>query len=139
MYGFLTLQNGVPIGYVLASALFGSSEIAYNVFETYRGGRSARVYGRVLAMVRALFGADTFTIDPYQLGHENEEAMRSGAWWFYQKLGFRAARRPRRVRSCARELARMRADAAHRSSLRRAGGARGGQRLLQPGRPRART
>ena len=31
---FLTLKNGVPIGYVLSSALFGSAEIAYNVFET---------------------------------------------------------------------------------------------------------
>ena len=36
VYGFLTLKNGVPIGYVLASALMGSSEVAYNVFDTYR-------------------------------------------------------------------------------------------------------
>src|SRR4029077_13985236 len=68
VYGFLTLKNGVPIGYVLCSALFGSSEIAYNVFETFRGAEAARVYGRVLGMVRSLFGSDTFTIYPYQLG-----------------------------------------------------------------------
>jgi hypothetical protein len=89
VYGFLTLQNGVPIGYALASALFGSSEIAYNVFETFRGGEAAYVYARLLATARALFGSDTFAIFPYQLGHENDEGLQSGAWWFYYKLGFR--------------------------------------------------
>jgi hypothetical protein len=116
VYGFLTLQSGVPTGYVLASALFGSCEIAFNVFETFRGGPSARVYGRVLAMCRALFGADTFTIYPYQLGHENQEGLRSGAWWFYEKLGFRP--RDAAARAAYRsELAALRRDPAHRSSL----------------------
>jgi hypothetical protein len=81
------LRNGVPVGYVLASALFGSAEIAFNVFETFRGGDSAWVYGRVLAAVRALLGARDFSVPPYQLGHENEEGLASGAWWFYAKLG----------------------------------------------------
>ena len=31
----------------------------------------------------------SFLIDPYQLGHENEEAIESGSFWFYYKLGFR--------------------------------------------------
>jgi hypothetical protein len=88
VYGFLTLRNGVPIGYVLASALFESSEVAYNVFETWRGAESAHVYGRVLGALRALFGSTTFGIDPYQLGHDNDEGLSSGAWWFYRKLGF---------------------------------------------------
>jgi hypothetical protein len=30
-------------------------------------------------------------VDPYQIGHENEEAIESGAFWFYYKLGFRPA------------------------------------------------
>jgi hypothetical protein len=47
VYAFLTLKNGVPIGYVLSSALYGSAEIAYNVFETWRGAEAGRVYGRV--------------------------------------------------------------------------------------------
>ena len=37
-----------------------------------------------------LFGAKVFAVEPYQLGHENQEGLDSGAWWFYQKLGFRA-------------------------------------------------
>ena len=89
VYGILTIRNGVPIGYALFSALWRSSEVAYNVFETFRGGESAWVYGRLLATIRTMFGADTFTIDPYQLGHHNDEGLDSGAWWFYYKLGFR--------------------------------------------------
>jgi len=116
VYGFLTLKNGVPIGYVLNSALYGSAEIAYNVFDTYRGAEAAPVYARVLAMVRHLFGADTFTIYPYQLGHENDEALESGAWWFYQKLGFRA-RDPEVLALMDRELERMRRTPGHRSSI----------------------
>ena len=88
VYGMLTLRNSVPIGYALCSALWRSSEVAYNVFETFRGGESAWVYGRLLATIRAMFGADTFTVDPYQLGHHNDEGLESGAWWFYYKLGF---------------------------------------------------
>jgi hypothetical protein len=115
VYGFLTLKNGVPIGYVLNSALFGSAEIAYNVFETYRGAEAGHVYGRVLACVRHLFGVDAFTIYPYQLGQDNDEAIDSGAWWFYQKLGFRPRDRGA-LALMRRELARMRRRPGHRSS-----------------------
>jgi hypothetical protein len=117
VYGYLTLKNGVPVGYVLVSALFGSSEIAYNVFETFRGGESGRIYGKVLALTRHLFGPDVFTIFPYQLGgYGNPEALASGAWWFYQKLGF-TPRAPRVVELMEEELARMKADPKHRSTL----------------------
>ncbi|HEX2500695.1 MAG TPA: hypothetical protein VHO73_04500, partial [Methylomirabilota bacterium] len=115
VYAFLTLKNGVPIGYVLNSALFNSAEIAYNVFETFRGAEAGLVYGRVLATVRHLFGADTFTIYPYQLGQGNEEAIESGAWWFYQKVGFRP-RHPAALRLMDREVAAMRRHPRHRSS-----------------------
>ncbi len=117
VYGFLTLKNGVPVGYVLVSALFGSSEIAYNVFETFRGGEAGRIYGKVLSTARHLFGSDVFTIFPYQLGgYDNPEALESGAWWFYEKLGFRP-RAPRIAALWNEERARMRNDAAHRSSI----------------------
>ncbi len=117
VYGFLTLKNGVPIGYVLSSALLGSVEVAYNVFETYRGGEAGHVYGRLLAVLHHLFANDTFTIYPYQLGGDgNDEGLQSGAWWFYQKLGFRA-RDAKVLRLMDRELARLRRDPRHRSSL----------------------
>jgi hypothetical protein len=114
VYGYLVLQNGVPIGYALASALFGSSEIAFNVFETFRGAEAAWAYGRFLGVVRAMFGTDTFTIFPYQLGHGNEEGIESGAWWFYYKLGYRP-REAATLRLAGRELGRMRRRPAYRS------------------------
>jgi hypothetical protein len=106
VYAGLLLRSGVPIGYALVSALFGSSELAFNVFETFRGGETAWIYARLVATAHQLFGADTLAIYPYQLGHENDEGLQSGAWWFYYKLGFRP-----RERSLdpiiARELARL--------------------------------
>jgi hypothetical protein len=115
VYGFLILKNGVPIGYALTSALYGSSEIAYNVFETFRGGEAGAIFGRVVAAARALFGSDAFTIVPYQLGDGNEEAIRSGAFWFYQKLGF-APRDSGVRRILEAELRRKRGDPQHRSN-----------------------
>ncbi|MCL4221963.1 MAG: hypothetical protein KJZ65_11420 [Phycisphaerales bacterium] len=115
VYAFLTINNGVPIGYVLNSAFFNSAEVAYNVFETFRGGEAARNYGRLLAMVHHLFGADSFAVDPYQLGHDNAEGQASGAWWFYYKLGFRP--RDAHVRKLVRqELAAMRRNPRHRTT-----------------------
>jgi hypothetical protein len=114
VYSFLMLRNGVPVGYALASALWRSSEIAYNVFESYRGAEAAWVYGRILAVMHTMFGADSFTIFPYQLGHENAEGLESGAWWFYAKLGFRP-RDPRIASLAAREAARVRRRPGYRT------------------------
>jgi len=114
-YGFLILRNGVPIGYALVSAFLRSSEIAFNIFETYRHAEAAWVYGRLLGVLRVLFGSDTFTIFPYQLGHENDEGIESGAWWFYYKLGFRPRDAGTR-RLVRRELARLRRRRSYRSS-----------------------
>ena len=115
VYGFLTLKNGIPTGYVLSRSYFNSSEVAYHVFETFRGGESALIYGRALAMLRHLFGADAFTVEPYQMGYNNEDAQKSGAWWFYYKLGFRPLD-PAVKRLIRTELTRIRRNPAHRSS-----------------------
>jgi len=115
VYGYLTIKNGVPIGYVLTSSLYGSCEMAYNVFETYRGAEASLVYARVLALCRHLFDADAFTIYPYQLGQDNDEAIASGAWWFYYKLGFRPRDAATR-RLVRRELSRMERDLSYRSN-----------------------
>lgn len=116
VYGYLTLKNGVPIGYVLTASLFGSAELAYNVFDTWRGAEAGPIYARVLAMTRWLYGCDAFTIVPYQLGEGNDEALGTGAWWFYQKMGFRPRARGA-LRLMNDEIQRMRRHPSHRSSL----------------------
>jgi len=117
LYGCLTLKNGVPIGYVQVEVIGPYAALSFNTFETFRGGEAAWVFARLLAAIRHVFGAQSLSIEPYQLGDGNEEGIASGAWWFYYKLGFRprAAAAQRRLRL---ELARMRANPAHRSSAR---------------------
>jgi len=116
VYGYLLLKNGVPIGYGTLSSLFRSTEAAFNVFDTFRGADSGYLLGRVLSAARALFGPGSFSLDPYQLGYDNAEGLRSGAWWFYYKLGFRP-RDPGVRKLCRRERARMRRRPGHRSDL----------------------
>lgn len=115
VYGFLMIRNGMPIGYVLCSALFGSAEVAFNVFDAYRGSEAAHLFGRSLAIVRHLFRTDAFVLDPYQLGYENREGQKSGAWWFYYKLGFRP-RDPEILRLVRAELAKLKRNPRYRSS-----------------------
>ncbi|MCA1564102.1 MAG: hypothetical protein LC803_00320 [Acidobacteria bacterium] len=86
-------KNGVPMGYHEGLSLFERVEIGLNLFYTFRDGESAWAYARLMRLYKQLLGADTFSIDPYQLGGSgNEEGIESGAFWFYRKLGFRPVR-----------------------------------------------
>jgi hypothetical protein len=114
-YTALTLKNGVPIGYIQVEVLGRHGALSYNTFEAFRGAEAARVLARFLATTRHLFGCTEFSVEPYQLGAGNEEGIESGAWWFYQRLGFRPrALQARRI--AARELARRAANRRYRSS-----------------------
>ncbi len=114
-------KNGVPIGYVellstnapsnarsasarsiarsksaitsASSTAGGIMEVGFNLYYTFRESETAWLYARLLKIFHERLGAHRFTIDPYQLGHENEEAIESGAFWFYRKLGFRSTSR----------------------------------------------
>jgi hypothetical protein len=84
-----TLKNGVPVNYIEGISLFEWMEVGFNTFYTYRDGETAWIYSKALHFLRQLTGVSCFSVYPYQLGHGNEEAIRSGAFWFYRKLGFR--------------------------------------------------
>jgi hypothetical protein len=88
----MILKNGVPIAYFEGLSLFERMESGFNLYYTFREGETAWIYARVLRLMRQLFGVTVFSIDPYQVGHENEEGIESGAFWFYRKLGFRPVR-----------------------------------------------
>jgi len=87
--GFLNLKNGIPVAYMLLSTAFNIAEVAFNLFTAFRGGEASHIYGRNLAIAHQYLGAHSFVVDPYQLGHDNKDGLRSGVWWFYYKLGFR--------------------------------------------------
>jgi hypothetical protein len=86
------LRNGVPIGYAEGISLFERMEIGFNIYYTFREGESAWLYAQTLRLYRQLLGVTAFSVDPYQIGFENEEGIESGAFWFYRKLGFRPVR-----------------------------------------------
>ncbi|MBK7584981.1 MAG: hypothetical protein IPI67_32925 [Myxococcales bacterium] len=121
LYVFLLIKNGVPVGYFQAALLFGSAEVNYHVFPTFRGAETAEHYVRALGVVGRLFGAQSFSIHPYQLGHENPDALAAGAFWFYQKLGFQPddAGASKLLRSELRKIAKNPKHRSSRSVLRR--------------------
>lgn len=70
-----------------------------------------------MAAAHHVFGCDSFSIEPYQLGHDNDEGITSGAWWFYRRLGFRPGSAEAR-RIADREAGRIRLRRGYRSSAR---------------------
>lgn len=84
-----TLKNGVPVNYIEGISLFDRMELGFNIFYTFRDGESAWVYAQVLRLLHHQTGVTSISVDPYQIGFHNEEAIESGAFWFYRKLGFR--------------------------------------------------
>ncbi|MDH3282558.1 MAG: hypothetical protein OEQ18_15720, partial [Gammaproteobacteria bacterium] len=116
LYVFLILKNGIPIGYTQASSLFRSAEVNFNVFDTFRRAETAHIFVTTLAMVHHLFAADAFIINTQQLGQDNLEALKSGAFWFYHKHGFRP-QDPAVWAIMKEERARSKSTPGHRSSL----------------------
>jgi hypothetical protein len=88
----LVFKNGVPVAYFEGLSICDRMESGFNLYYTFRDGETAWLYARILKLMRQLLGVTVFSIDPYQVGHENEEGIESGAFWFYRKLGFRPVR-----------------------------------------------
>jgi hypothetical protein len=85
-----TVKNGVPVNYVECISLFDWTEIGFNTFPAYRDGETAWIYAQTLRLLRQLHGSNAISVYPYQIGDGNEEAIASGAFWFYRKMGFRS-------------------------------------------------
>jgi hypothetical protein len=110
-------KNAVPLGYIECLTLFEHMEVGFNLYYTFREGETAWLYARLLRLFHQLLGAACFAVDPYQIGHHNDEAIESGAFWFYRKLGFRPAN-PKVARLLESEESKLRADPAHRTPAR---------------------
>ena len=91
--GYLLIANGVPIGYGGVTPLFRQANTGINIFDPFRGGEAAYLWTQMLRAFHTLYGSERFVINAYQFGAGNAEAIRSGAFWFYYRLGFRPAQR----------------------------------------------
>ena len=88
--GYMAFKNGIPCAYG-GAWLFGSNaKIGLNIFPAFRGGESAMIFCQLMRLYSLEFGVARFTIEPYQIGKGNPEAILSAAFWFYFKLGFRS-------------------------------------------------
>lgn len=107
-------SNGVPIGYIEGLTHNGNMEVGFNLYYTFRDGETAWLYSMLLKLLRERKGVKSFSVDPYQIGHDNEEAIASGAFWFYRKLGF--VPESKEVRALlAREEQKMEGHSAYRT------------------------
>lgn len=107
--GYMGFKNRQPIAYGGAWVYGNRARIGLNVFEAYRGGESVWLFSALMRCYKQVVGLEHFLVDPYQLGKGNEEGIKSGAFWFYYRLGFRP--QEAELRQLADEsFARMQAD-----------------------------
>ena len=111
----MMFKNGVPVGYFEGLSICERMESGFNLYYTFRDGETAWLYARILRLMRQLLGVSVFSIDPYQVGHENEEGIESGAFWFYRKLGFRPVK-PELMKLTEREEVRAAKGSGYRTS-----------------------
>lgn len=113
--GFMMFKNGYPMAYG-GGWLFGNRTLlGINIFEAFRGGESVFVFAQLLRTYKQAFGADYFEVEPYQFGKNNPEGIKSGAFWFYYRFGFRPT--SDELNNLANEdLQKIKNDKAYRSS-----------------------
>lgn len=115
--GYTLFKNGYPCAYG-GSWVFGRRALfGINIFDWFRGGESGYVFCQLLRVYRQYFGIDDFEVEPYQYGQDNPDGIKSGAFWFYYRYGFRPVDSTLRVLA-AKEAERIRSDKNYRTSER---------------------
>jgi len=114
-HAVMIYKNGVAIGYFEGLSLFERMESGFNLYYTFRDGETAWLYARVLNVMHHFAGVTAFSLDPYQIGFENEEGIQSGAFWFYRKLGFRPTE-PEVLKLALKEEEKLRTRKGYRTS-----------------------
>lgn len=115
-FGYMVFSNGIPLAYGGVSPLFSQGNTGLNVLDEYRKGESAYLYTQVLRMAHSLFGCKRFIVNPYQFGADNTDALQSGAFWFYYRLGFRPVAEAV-ARLAKKEFEKLGKDRSYRPSL----------------------
>ncbi len=116
-YSCFVLKNGVPIAYGPSTVSLGCCEMGLNLFPEFRGAEIRFLYPQFMRAIHQVLGARYFFLTPYGMGEENPAAIRTGAFWFYRKLGFLPTN-PEVEELAREEEERMRREPGYRSGPR---------------------
>ncbi|MEP7128979.1 MAG: hypothetical protein ABI729_08930 [Chitinophagales bacterium] len=86
--GYMAFKNRLPIAYGGGWIFQQRCKIGVNVLPAFRGGESAYLFLQVLRLYHQHYKIHRFIIEPYQIGYKNTEGLKSGAFWFYYRMGF---------------------------------------------------
>lgn len=112
--GYMLFRNGYPLAYGGSWIWGGYAKFGLNIFEPYRGGESGYILCQLLRVYKQAFNLKAIEIDAYQFGLDNPDGIRSGAYWFYYRYGFRS-QLPALRRLADREKKRMQENPSYRS------------------------
>lgn len=87
--GYMVYRNGVACAYGGGWIFLNQCKIGISIFPYLRGGASSELFSELMHTYKQLFHISTFTVEPYQFGRNNNDGIKSGAFWFYYKHGFR--------------------------------------------------
>jgi hypothetical protein len=114
--GYLVLKNNIPVSYGGGWVFGERSQFGINILESFRGGESGLIICELLRVYHQYFGVTRFVVKPYQFGLHNMEAIKTGAFWFYYKLGFRPEDKELKELALKEELAKQK-DPQYKSEI----------------------
>lgn len=87
--GYTAFKNGFPMAYG-GSWVFGfTAMFGLNILEAFRGGESGYIMCQLLRTYLQRFKLNYIEVENYQFGKDNPDGIKSGAFWFYYRYGFR--------------------------------------------------
>ena len=87
--GYMAFKNGIPVSYGGGWIWGHRCKIGINIFPPFRGGGSDKLFCQIMRLFFQVYHIRCFVVKPYQFGKGNPEGLKTGAFWFYYKLGFR--------------------------------------------------
>ena len=114
--GYMSFRNGVPVAYGGGWIWGQRCRIGISIYPEFRKGESAWLFVQVLRLYYQYFHARHFIVRANQFGKGNRDGLKSGAFWFYFKLGFRPVHDKQR-QLAYEEWKKILADKGYRSSL----------------------
>ncbi|MEO8147166.1 MAG: hypothetical protein ABI723_05985 [Bacteroidia bacterium] len=112
---YIIYKNNIPISYGDVLIFMNHARLAFNIYGPYRGCESTYIYFNVMRLFSQRFNVECFEVEPYQIGHKNDEAIQSGSFWFYYKFGFRPVNH-RQKNIAEKEYKKIKADKKYRTT-----------------------